>query len=239
MNRRSALLIVAEVLCTALLSGCAVLRSNPLDGNRGAVVLVFDTRTAGDLKSLREVLSRYDARATVFVAGQITRGLAGRLYALRDDGHEIGLSGLRGVNPQAYCRTSGQQKYFQDEIVTQVLDARRFDLNPRYFLIGTLDSGKPNPVALTSFLVSKGLARVVHKQPDYVDPRDCPRSELTASVIHAYHLTEKNFDSARIAALAGKNRILVVTPDRKVLPALLAAARAADVPFATLADLPE
>jgi len=219
------------------LSGCSLFRGNPLAENRGALVLIFDTRTAGDLKKLRQTLSAHDARATVFAGGQINRGLALSLYDLEDQGCEIGLSGLKGVNPQSYSLMYGRQKYFQDEIVTQVLDMQRQRLNPRYFLLPSLSQAKSETLTLPSFLVSKGFKRVVHRMPDDMPPRAKPASELTAPVLHAYLMTTNVFDRAQIASLAKHDEILIVAPNVQVLPDLLSEAQAQGVPFATVGDL--
>ena len=229
-----AVVLIASLCC---LSGCSLFRSNPLKQNRGAVVLVFDTRTAGDLKSLRRTLAEYDARATIFAAGQIGRGTANVLKDLKSDGHEIGLSGLRGLDPKRYAAMYGQQKFFQDEIVVQVLDARREQLNPRYYLLQSVSQGPREALALPAFLVSKGFSLVVHRMPPEMLPSPRPAHEKVGSVVNAFALAEDNFDQAKIEALAKFNEVLVVSPTRQVLPALLDAARAHGVPFATLSDL--
>ena len=235
MLKRHGRLVILPIL---LLVGCSLFRPNPLHEGRGAVVLVFDTRTAGDLKDLRQTLLDYDARATVFASGQIGRGTALALKDFESDGHEIGLSGLKGVDPQHYAKMYGQQKYFQDEILTQFLDAERQGFNPRYYLLRYPSRVKAEALAMPSFLVSKGFTCVVDLMPDYVSPRAVPVSALNApSVLHAYQLTEKNFDRAQIASLASRNEVLVVSPDRQVLPALLSEARAQGVPFATVGEI--
>ena len=218
-------------------TGCSLFPRNPLEQNRGAIVLVFDTRTAGDLKSLRRTLAEYDARATVFAAGRIDRWTAGVLKDLKADGHEIGLSGLRGLDPKQYAAMYGQQKFFQDEIVAQVLDARRERLNPRYFLLQPITQGKREALTLPSFLVAKGFSLVVHRMPPEMLPSSRPAYEKAGPMVNAYALTESNFDRMRIEALVKLNEILVVSPTRQILPALLDAARAHGVPFATLSDL--
>ena len=232
-NRR----IVWFLAVMVLLPGCAFFRANPLEEKLGAVVMVLDTRTAGDMKALRKMLAANDARATVFAAGRIQRGMACQLMDLRSEGHEFGLSGLKGIDPQAYSSMYGRQKYFQDEIVTQVLDAEREGLSPRYYLLRYPSKIKAETLALPSFLVSKGFLRVVAQMPDYVSPRPVEASELAKPVLHAYLLTEKNFSRAQIATLAKRNQVLVVMPNGKVLPDFLAAVRELGVPFATLADL--
>ena len=220
--------------------GCSLLRPNPLDQGRGAVVLVFDARTAGDLKDLRQALLDYDARVTLFASGQIDRGTALALMDFESDGHEIGLSGLKGVDPQSYAKMYGQQKYFQDEILTQFMDAERQGLNPHYFLLRYPSKVKAETLALPSFLVTKGFACVVDLMPDYVSPRTITASSLDSpSVLHAYQLTVKNFDRAQIASLASRNEILVVSPSRQVLSALLSEIRAQGISFATVGDLRE
>jgi len=228
---------LAVGLCLLTLSGCSLFRPNPLAEKHGAIVLVFDMRTAGDLKSLREMLSRYNACATFFAAGQVSRATAGQLHNLQDDGHLIGVSGLKGGKAQVYCQMYGLQKYFQDEFVTQILDARRYDIDPRYVLVGPLELPKPSPMELTTFLCRKGFSRVVHLLPDYVPLRTLPATRLTDPVLHVYPLTEKNFDHAQVAALARRNEVLVVCANRKILPVLLEEARTQGVPFATIADL--
>lgn len=222
------------------LAGCSLFRSNPLHERRGAVVLVFDTRTAGDLKDLRRSLRDHDARATVFASGRIERGMSLALMDLQSDGHEIGLSGLKGVDPQSYGKMHGWQKYFQDEILTQFLDAERQGLNPRYFLLRYPTKVKAETLTLLPFLVSKGFACVVDLMPDYISPRAVFVSALDSpSVIHAHRLSEKNFDRAQIASLASRNEVLVVSPSRQVLPDLLSEIKAQGVPFATIGDLRE
>ena len=239
MNRKASPLLFTSVLTLAF-AGCSLFRPNPLHEGRGAVVLVFDTRTAGDLKDIRQTLLDYDARATVFASGQIGRGTALALKDFESDGHEIGLSGLKGVDLQHYAKMFGQQKYFQDEILTQFIDAERQGLNPRYYLLRYPSKMKAEALAIPPFLVSKGFACVVDLMPDYVSPRAVSVSALNSpSVLHAYQLTEKNFDRAQIASLASRNEILVVSPNRRVLPALLAEAQAQGVPFATVGDCRE
>ena len=225
------------VLSLLALTGCALLRPDPLAEQRGAVVLVFDTRTAGDLRTLRRQLSAHNARATFFAFGQIQRGMALTLMDLQSDGHAIGLSGLRGTDAQLYSSMYGRQKYFQDEIVPQVLGAKGCGLNPGYFLLYLPKKAKPETLELSPFIASKGFARVVDVMPDHVPMQAKPAFGLKDSVIHAYPLTTNNFDRAQIAALAKRNQILVVAPNRQVLPHLLDEARAQGVPFATLADL--
>ena len=225
-------------LLILVLAGCSLFRPNPLDQGRGAIVLVFDMRTAGDLKDLRQTLNDYDARATVFASGQIGRGPALTLMDFKSDGHEIGLSGLKGVDPQVYGKMYGWQKYFQDEILTQFIDADRQGLNPRYCLLRYPSKVKPELLALPPFLVSKGFACVVDLMPDYIPPRAVFASSLDSpSLLHAYRMTEDNFDRAQIASLASRNQILVVSPSRQVLPVLLSEVRAQGIPFATVGDL--
>lgn len=225
-------------LLLGLLSGCTLFRSNPLDQNRGAVVLVFDTRTAGNLKSLRETLSNYDACATFFASGQITRGRALTVADLRADGHEVGLSGLQGVDPQSYSSMYGLQKYFQDEILTQVLDARRLDFDPHYYLLRYPTKMRAEALKLAPFLVSKGFTRVVDLMPDHISPISDTASSLGRSpVVHAYAMKSNAFDRVQIAALAKRNEVLVVAPDIQVLPVLLEEVRAQGIPFATVRDL--
>ena len=220
------------------LAGCSLFRPNPLDQGRGAVVLVLDTRTAGNFEDLRQALCDYDARATLFASGQIDGRTALSLKDFKSDGHEIGLSGLKGVDPQSYGLMYGRQKYFQDEILTQVLDADRQGLNPRYYLLRYSSKMKAEALAIPPFLVSKGFACVVDLMPDYISPRAVSASSLdTPSVLHAYRMTEKNFDRAQIASLASRNEILIVSPSPKVLPVLLAEARAQGVPFATVGEI--
>lgn len=222
------------------LTGCLLFRSNPLHEGRGAVVLVFDTRTAGDLKDLRQVLRDYDARATVFASGRIDRGMSLALMDLQSDGHELGLSGLKGVDPQSYGKMYGQQKYFQDEILTQFLDARRQGVDPRYYLLRYPSKMKAEALEIPPFLVSKGFACVVDLMPDYISPRAVSASALDSpSVLHAYQMTEKNFDWAQIASLASRNEILVVSPSRQILPALLSEAKAQGIPFAAVGEILE
>ena len=218
--------------------GCSLFRPNPLDQRRGAVVLVFDTRTAGNMKELCQTLRDYDARATVFASGRIDRGMALALKDFKSDGHEIGLSGLKGVNPQSYGKMYGQQKYFQDEILTQFIDAERQGLNPRYYLLRYPPKATAEVFAIPPFLVSKGFACVVDLMPDHIPPRAVSASSLdNPSVLHAYQMTEKNFDRAQIASLVSHNQILVVSPSPKVLPALLSEIRAQGVPFATVGEI--
>ena len=220
--------------------GCSLFRPNPLDQRRGAVVLVFDTRTAGNMKELCQTLRDYDARATVFASGRVDRGMALALKDVKSDGHEIGLSGLKGVDPQSYGKMYGQQKYFQDEILTQFLDAERQGFNPRYYLLRYSSRMKAEALAIPPFLVSKGFACVVDLMPDYISPCAVSASSLeNPSVLHAYRLTEKNFDRAQIASLASRNEILVVAPNARVLPDLLAEAQAQGVPFATVGEIEE
>ena len=220
--------------------GCSLFRPNPLDQRRGALVLVFDTRTAGNMKELCQTLRDYDARATVFASGRIDRGMALPLKDFRSDGHGIGLSGLKGVDPQSYGKMYGQQKYFQDEILTQVLDAERQGLNPRYYLLRYPSKVKAETLAMPPFLVSKGFACVVDLMPDYVSPRAVSASSLDSpSVLHAYQLSDKNFDRTQIASLVSRNEILVVSPSPQVLPGLLSEAKAQGVPFATIGEIVE
>lgn len=219
------------------LAGCGLFQANPLEEKRGAVVLVFDTRTAGDLRTLSQELSACDARATFFAFGQIQRGMALTLKDLQSDGHAIGLSGLRGSDAQLYSSMYGRQKYFQDEVVPQVLGAKGCGLHLDYFLLYLPKKAKPETLDLPSFIASKGFAHVVDVMSDHVPMQAKPASSLTDPVIHAYPLTTNNFDRAQIAALAKRNEILVVAPNRQVLPDLLDEARAQGVPFATLADL--
>lgn len=220
------------------LVGCSLFRPNPLDQGRGGLVLVLDAHTAGGLKEMRQALRDHDARATIFASGRIDRETALTLMDLKSDGHEIGLSGLTGTDPQLYGRMYGWQKYFQDEILTQFLDAERQGLNPRYYLLRYPSRVKAETLTLPPFLVSKGFACVVDLMPDFISPRAISASSLDSpSVLHAYRMTEKNFDRAQIASLAVRNEILVVSPSRQVLPVLLDEAQAQGVPFATVGEI--
>ena len=230
--------VFALVFLMLTLVGCSLFRPNPLDQGRGAVVLVLDTRTAGDLMDLRQALDDHDARVTLFVSGRIDRGMSLALKDFKSDGHEIGLSGLKGVNPQSYGKMYGQQKYFQDEILTQFMDAERQGLNPRYYLLRYPSKAKAEAFAIPPFLVSKGFACVVDLMPEYISPCAVAMSALNSpTVLHAYQMTEKNFDRAQIASLASRNQILVVSPSPQVLPALLAEAQAQGIPFATVGEI--
>ena len=237
MNGRKFFSLLLAVSALLALAGCALFRANPLAENRGAVVLLFDTRTSGDLKSLRATLGEHDACATVFAAGQVNAGRAGELLNLQDEGHEVGLSGLKGVDPRSYSLMYGQQKYFQDEIVTQVLGAKRYGLNPRSFILPRFYEKTSDGPSLPAFLVSKGFGRVVQRLPAEVTPQAKQVAKLRKPVIAAYVMTTNVFDRAQIASLAKRNEILVVLPNRQVLPMLLEEARAQGVPFATLSDL--
>ena len=230
---------IATLLFASLtLVGCSLFHSNPLDEGRGAVVLVLDTRTAGDLTGLRQTLRDYDVCATVFASGRIDRGVSLAFKDFKSDGHEVGLSGLQGINPQSYAKMYGQQKYFQDEILTQVLDAERQGFRPRYYLLRYPSKMNAEALSLPPFLVSKGFACVVDLMPDYISPCAVSASALTSpSVLHAYQMTEKNFDRAQIASLASRNEILVISPSPQVLPALLSEARVRGVPFATIGEV--
>ena len=229
------------LLFTSLaLAGCSLFRLNPLHEGRGAVVLVFDTRTVESLMDLRRTLRDHDVRATVFAFGRVDRGMSLTLKDFKSDGHEIGLSGLRGVNPQSYGKMYGHQKYFQDEILTQFMDAERQGLNPRYYLLRYPSNATAEVLAIPPFLVSKGFACVVDLMPDHISPRAVSASSLDdPSVLHAYQMTETNFDRAQIASLASRNQILVVSPDPRILPALLAEVETQGVPFATVGEIVE
>ena len=212
--------------------GCALFRANPLTANRGAVVLILDTRTCGNLRDLRATLVRYDACATIFAAGQVSRSSVLSLYDLREAGCEIGISGLRAIDPERYTATYGSQKYFQDEIVPQLLGAEKTSLNPDLVLLPTLKSTN-----ISDFLHAKGFKRVLHKLPNYIRPQTNSPEDFAKPLIHVYSLTSDNFDRSLIASLARQNRILVVIPDQAVLLDLLAEAREQNVPFATVSDL--
>ena len=229
------------LLFTSLvLAGCSLFRPNPIHEGRGALVLVFDMRTAGNLEYLRQTLCDHGARATVFAFGQIDRGMSLALKDLRSDGYEIGLSGLKGVNPQSYGKTCGPQKYFQNEILAQVIDAERQGLNPRYYLLRYPSKATAEVFAIPPFLVSKGFACVVDLMPDHIPPCAVSASSLdNPSVLHAYQMTEKNFDRAQIASLVSHNQILIVSPSPQVLPDLLSEAQAQGVPFATVGEIVE
>ena len=237
MKGRKFPLAAVAALAMLALAGCALFRTNPLKQNRGAVVLLFDTRTSGNLKALRTTLAEYDACATVFASGQIKADLAGELLNLQDEGHEIGLSGLKGVDPRSYSLIYGQQKYFQDEIVTQLLGAKRYGLNPCSFILPRFYEKTSGSPTLPAFLVSKGFGRVVQKLPAEVVPQAKPAAKLVKPVISAFVMTTNVFDRAQVAALAKRNEILVVMPNSQVLPMLLEETRAQGVPFATLSDL--
>jgi len=228
---------MALLALTAVFAGCALFRANPLSQGKGAVVMLFDTRTTRDLKKLRKTLADNEARATIFLAGSVTRGTAPMVGDLEDDGHEVGLSGLKGVNARRYCAMYGQQKYFQDEIVVQVLGARQGGFEPNVFLLDNYALTNSATLTLPNFLVSKGFSKVVQKMPDYLPPHARRASELSGPVVRAYVLNSLNFDRALIADLARRNKILVVLPDEKVLQKLLDEAYEQGVPFATLSDL--
>lgn len=219
------------------LAGCACFRTNPLERNRGAVVLVFDTRTSGDLKALRRTLARYDARATVFVSGQIQARRAAELQDLCSEGHEIGLAGLKGVDARSYSRMYGPEKYFQDEILAQVLGAQRYGLDARYYLLPQFYEKKSAGQTVPALLVSKGFQCVVQKRDEKVKPTAWKTEKLSKPILPAYVMTTSSLDRALIAELVARNKILIVTPDLRVLPDLLDAVRVHGVPFATLGDI--
>ena len=231
--------ILSIALILLALAGCALIRPNPLEARRGAVVMVFDTREARDVRALRMMLATNDVRATVFAAGQVGRRTALHFKDLQSDGSEIGLSGMRGLNPQLYVSINGPQKYYQDEILSQFMGAERQGLNPRHYLLRYPTKMKAEVLKLPPYLVSKGFARVVDLMPAHIQPRAEPASRLAAPVVHAYRMGPNNFSRAQIESLAKRNEVLVVMPDREVLPALLAEAKAQGVPFATLKDLGE
>lgn len=219
------------------LAGCTCFRTNPLELNRGAVVLVFDTRTSGNLKALRQTLARYDARATVFVSGQIQARRAAELQDLCSEGHEIGLAGLKGVDARSYSRMYCPEKYFQDEILAQVLGAKRYGLDARYYLLPQFYEKAPAGQTVPAMLVKKGFERVVQKRDEKVVPTAWTAERLSKPILPAYALTTNVLSGAQLEELAARNKILIVAPDRRVLPDLLDAVRAHGVPFATLGDL--
>lgn len=188
-------------------AGCALWRADPRSLNRGALVLVFDTSTAGDLKSLRHKLAEYDARATFFVAGHVNRGVARPLRDLIEDGCEVGLSGLRGEDPRHAMAVKGEQRYYQDEVALQVMDAeaRGFRVNAFAFRPG---KGTPEAEAL---LRSRGFKYVLANYTNDVD-------------------------LATLNEAVSRNRVLIVAPPRNSLESILISARAADIPFATVSE---
>ena len=186
------------------------------------------------------VITKEDAFEADAPAGYLWADRGGDALTLMDlqaAGHEFGLSGLRGTDPQLYVSMYGEQKYFQDEIVAQVMGAKSSGLNPRHFLLHIPPKAKPKTLSLPAFIAAKGFAHVVDVLPDYVPQMPLAASRVKDPVVHAYTVTTNNFNRALIATLAQRNEVLVVAPNRQVLPTLLAEVRAQGVPFATLADL--
>jgi len=222
------------LLLTALfgvLTGCSFFRGNPLAQNRGAVVLLFDSRNGTDFRSVRKTLEPYGAKATFFQAGNFRGGALGQLRDLLYYGHVIGLSGLHGADPKTQIEMFGAQKYYQDEVVMQVLDAQSRGFDAPYFAY-PIEKGTPEADAM---LIAKGFRKVVSTYKDV--PVPVAKAEGMKPKLQAYVLTEEEFDPSLLPRLAERNELLIVTPAFGVLTNLLEAATAARVPFATLDDL--
>lgn len=192
----------------AVSAGCSLLRPDPLKADRGALLLVFDTRVTRNFREVSRVLDAYDARATFFIAGEINRGVVGHYRTLVKDGHDVGLSGLRGLDPKRGVEMYGAQKYYQDEIVTQLLGAQRYDLEVRDF---AFQPGR-GTAEFAAFLRGKGFKRVV--------TLPTPSERFDPSV------------------LVRPGSTLLVTPaSLPALTNILETARSSRIPFATISDL--
>lgn len=221
------------VVCLLMLAGgCSLFRSKPLAQKRGAIALVFDSRTCGDIVGTSRKLAEQDVAATFFVSGQIDRGRAIQLMGILDDGHALGLSGLTGIDPKLAIAMFGAQKYFQDEIVTQYLGAKREGLEIRYFAYppgrGTSESD--------AFLLKKGF-RILVRTDASAAGQQLPDPSEPSSVITAVRLTKDNFNPAQLVDVSSRNQLYIVSPAPDVLPFLIEKARFRGIPFVTLDDL--
>jgi peptidoglycan/xylan/chitin deacetylase (PgdA/CDA1 family) len=126
---------IATVLARARNAGVDILTFADLargGSRRAGVVVTFDDEDIDAWFGLRDILARYDARATFFVTRYFEWTDAGRqeLHTLYDEGNDIEAHGVNHVNVCAYTASTGNglDGYIADEVMPsiQVLQADGF-----------------------------------------------------------------------------------------------------------------
>ena len=100
---------------------------------RGALCLTFDDRNFDAWEKHLPLFRKYGAHATFFVCGPIDDRAAACLRRLADEGHSIGLHGLRHQKVPALIKKLGDDGYLKAEILPQLEVCRAKGLPVRSF----------------------------------------------------------------------------------------------------------
>ena len=99
--------------------------------SRGVLCLTFDDRHFANWLCARAVFRKHGAHATFFVHGAIDGQAAAAMKALRDDGHSLGLHGLKHARAASSLEKLGAEGYRAAEIAPQLDAARAHGLTIR------------------------------------------------------------------------------------------------------------
>jgi hypothetical protein len=102
---------------------------------QGGINISFDDRSVAEWFELKDVLLKYEVRATFFVTQFDSLHFAEieMLKKLQADGHEIASHGALHVNSESYIKENSYNEYLENEINASILAMKKCGFHPQSF----------------------------------------------------------------------------------------------------------
>ena len=129
-------LLLALGLAAALQSGAADLTSTtprPSAAKGGRLFLTFDDRNFDGWQKAMPLFRKYGAHATFFIHGDMDAAALSTFRMLKDEGHSLGLHGLKHRRVVGAIAKMGEEKYVAEELLPQIRKTRAAGLDIRNF----------------------------------------------------------------------------------------------------------
>ena len=99
----------------------------------GAVCFTFDDYGGENWIKADKIFKKYNAHATFFVMGRITKDKAGVMKKLQAAGHTVALHSVKHINMNPLPEGWTLDTYFEQEIQPQLEDCRKYGIKVRGF----------------------------------------------------------------------------------------------------------
>ena len=187
---------------------------------RGIVCFTFDDGRYQEWLANMELFKRYNAKATFFYSGEITREAAISMQILRREGHSIGLHTVNHKNAVNDGVDADMEEYFKSQVLPQLEAAARYGVKDlRYFAYPNNRHSAGTDQFLgkyfARFRVGSKIGkpagfRIADEDKAYIAPdKISGRKALGGCGIGEYYKsTEKNLDAALTRA-AERNELIV------------------------------
>lgn len=214
---------------------------------RGGIALSFDDDFVDQWFAQRELFARYDARVTFFVTrfAQLEEGELERLRTLEADGHEIGCHGVSHLDAR---EAESAERYVREEVEPALAAMAAQGFTPASFAYPWGGrSAELDWLLARRFPVVRGSGRLEKLERSLVEPGN------RGLVIGASIDSSKADAAAIVAALReakAQKKVVVLYAHRitaddipqshitpETLEAVLAEAKALDLPFLTMSEL--